>query len=99
MAEGGHWKLTDELISKLAEAIPEEKLESIATRYLEIETPSIQNLKTKHRENVEAVSSQQRDSGTVEEQTRRASPCQGLFWVHGWEEFVGHDSGADPGFW
>ena len=56
MAEGRDFRLTAALMSRLAEAIPLEKLESIATRYLGIETAAIDNLKMKHRTNVEAIS-------------------------------------------
>ena len=50
-----NWPLTDEELSKLAVEIPTNTLENIAMTHLGIEREAVNNLRTRHRENIEAV--------------------------------------------
>ena len=52
MATGGDYSITDSIVVRLAEAISAKNLESIAMKYMGIESETLENLRRQHRDDI-----------------------------------------------
>ena len=56
MATGGDYSITDSIVVRLAEAISAKNLESIAMKYMGIESETLENLRRQHRDDIQGLS-------------------------------------------